>query len=164
MSMIDPLQAGAAFQQFAADQDAGDLHAESAIALMIAFYRVVRAEGCNIDQDGDMLLFQWGIYDHSGSKAFTYDITRQFMVPLPPLSDPEMHEDPDVHLDPEMYQLSLTLYFVPTESMRACGSGDRWCPTPNELPAFESFIRGCPATAAIRSLQPTHVSLTFDPV
>ena len=39
------------------------LAAAEALELMAAFYRDVRAEDCDLDADGDMLLFQWGVYD-----------------------------------------------------------------------------------------------------
>jgi hypothetical protein len=36
------------------------LSASNAIILMADFYRQVRAEDCELEADGDMLLFQWG--------------------------------------------------------------------------------------------------------
>ncbi|WP_394828001.1 hypothetical protein [Pendulispora albinea] len=51
------------------------------VAAMIAFFRDVHAEGCDRENDGDMLLFQWGSYDVYGTniRELNVDITRQFI-------------------------------------------------------------------------------------
>lgn len=49
------------------------------INLMLDFYSDERAEGCQIEEDGDMLLFQWGVYDWGEREHFEVNITRQFI-------------------------------------------------------------------------------------
>ncbi len=49
------------------------------IDLMTSFYLEERAEGCGIDNDGDMLLYQWGTYDWGEGESFEFDITRQLI-------------------------------------------------------------------------------------
>jgi hypothetical protein len=66
---------------------------------MLAFYAEERADGCDLDKDGDMLLFQWGVYDWGDGPAFEVGITRQFIV---------ADDDED-----EPRQLALTFRFVP---------------------------------------------------
>lgn len=57
-----------------------DLTLPQGIQLMLDFYRDVRTQGCDLDDDGDMLLFQWGTYDWDGTgPTFQCDITRQFI-------------------------------------------------------------------------------------
>lgn len=53
-----------------------EIRPEEGVGAMLEFYRDVRAEGCEVDQDGDMLLYQWGTY----GKTFQLDLTRQFIV------------------------------------------------------------------------------------
>src|SRR5678815_803153 len=72
---------------------------------MFSFYRDVRADGCRLESDGDMLLFQWGTYDWGKGQHFELDITRQ-LVPGP-------GEDEDI------WQLQLTFRFAPEATLRA---------------------------------------------
>jgi hypothetical protein len=52
--------------------------------IMISFYLTVRASKCDLKDDGDMLLYQWGVYDYAEEHTFSVDITRQF-IPNPSL-------------------------------------------------------------------------------
>jgi len=52
----------------------------TAVASMFAFYRDVRADGCDLEQEGDMLLFQWGTYDWGHGLRFEFDVTRQCIL------------------------------------------------------------------------------------
>src|SRR5437879_13288813 len=88
------------------------------ITLMLSFYLDERADGCEIDEDGDMLLYQWGCYDWGNGESFEFNITRQFM-------------DADGQ-DEDIRQLSLTFKFKPTESLRKLADGNRWCRSPDE--------------------------------
>src|SRR5262249_41019702 len=49
------------------------------IDAMLDFYLAERAEGCRLEGDGDMLLFQWGAYNCGAEAFFELDITRQFI-------------------------------------------------------------------------------------
>jgi len=50
------------------------------IEAMLAYYAEERVDGCPLDEDGDMLLFQWGTYDWRDGPAFEVSIVRQFIV------------------------------------------------------------------------------------
>lgn len=50
------------------------------VEAMLDFYSVERADGCSIDGDGDMLLFQWGTQDWGTGESFEFNITRQFIL------------------------------------------------------------------------------------
>lgn len=130
-----------------AGQSVEQLDAETAISAMLDFYRSTRADDVeDINDDGDMLLFQWGSY---GDGAFTYDITRQFI-----LRGIES-------ADEAIWQLSLTLYFPAGPSSEAVGIGNQWCDRPGGVEGFEQFIEASPATAYVRTAVPERVELVL---
>lgn len=116
------------------------------IRLMLDFYRDVRAKDCELDDDGDMLLFQWGTYDFGKGRSFRFDITRQFIV-----------EDED---DSPMSQLSFVFHFAPSAQLGAL-KGNRWCGTLDELDDFETFITGADAYRAVAAARPEKVTLDY---
>src|ERR1700689_2569374 len=78
-----------------------------AVRLMLDFYREERAEGCEVDADGDMLLFQWGTHEWGQhGRFFEFNLTRQFV-------------DEEVEDGENTSQLSLTCYFHPTPELEA---------------------------------------------
>ncbi len=115
------------------------------IEAMLAFYADQRADGVHMDEDGDMLLFQWGVYSFSGPPTFQLNLTRQFILP-----------DED-----EPYQLSLTFHHAPSDQMKALEAGNRWCHSTDDLPEFRTFIDRSAAVAAAMGSQPLKVDLTF---
>ena len=156
------------FHEFAARRGVvmEQLAAAEAIDLMAAFYREVRADDCDLDAHGDMLLFQWGVYNRwqvaeegdvfdikRQGEFFEYDITRQ-LIPVP--------EGPEEDSDDFIGQLSLTLTFRPTAALRRIEAGNRWCPHPAELEDFLAFVRGSEATVAVSGLNPEAISATFE--
>jgi hypothetical protein len=113
--------------------------ADQAVKAMLDFYREARAEDVDVDSNGDMLLFQWGVYGWGGAPArFEYDITRQFIV--------EGLVDDDA-----IYQLRYTLYFEASPEAEGVGEGNRWCTSPQDLQAMASLIAQRPATAHARA-------------
>ena len=117
------------------------------IDAMIAFYNDVRAEGCDLNQQGDMLLYQWGNYDWGDGESFEFDITRQ-------LIDGD-GEDEDIR------QLNLTFHFTPTATLRKLEAGNRWCRSPKMLKSFQSFVRSSAAFKLVTPAKPLKVSLEF---
>src|SRR4051794_25507874 len=77
-----------------------------AFKAMCDFYANQRADGANPDEDGDMLLYQWGVYSFSKPETFRAGITRQFIV--------EGEDEP--------YQLHLTYHYKPTDALRNVGA------------------------------------------
>ncbi len=114
-----------------------DLTVDRAVTLMLDFYRHERADDCELANDGDMLLYQWGTYDWGEGKSFEFDLTRQFIVD-------DGTEDDDV------WQLSLTFKFLPTNDLVSKDTGNRWCnnPDPASINEFETFIRNSAAYEA----------------
>jgi hypothetical protein len=119
-----------------------------AIAAMCDFYADERADGADLDEDGDMLLYQWGIYSFGKPEAFQIDITRQFMV-----------ADED-----EPYQLHWTCFFKPTDALRKINSSNQWCSSPDELPQFRKFVEASDAFKAVGDSKPDRVEVGFGQV
>ena len=120
------------------------LSVHDGLATMIDHYRSVRADDCAIDDDGDMLLFQWGTYDWGKGPFFEIDLTRQFAI-----GEGE---------DENIWQLSLTFVFWPNRSLEA---GHRWCAHPAELDDFARFVWSHPALALTD--EPVRVELDYNP-
>ena len=137
MNIINPQRAEAEFLKFLENrgESVQRLLPTAAVEAMIAFYREVRADGCDLAEDKDMLLFQWHAYESHTGAPFVYDITRQFIF----------GEDEDN----DIWQLRLTFEFEAIEPLVAIGDGNRWCQSPDELEAFEEFVRTHAATMAV---------------
>lgn len=150
-----------AFEELLAarELDTRRLDPGTAIEAMLDFYRDIRAEDVNVHEDGDMLLFQWGVY---GGSSFQYDITRQFIS--------------GAGCDDNAYhQLSLTLHYDAGLAAEAIGSGNRWCQRPQAadvgtvwrlvgdigIDAFQDFIATSPATAYAKARPTRRVELSF---
>lgn len=106
-----------------------------AVVAMTSFYRDVRADGCPIEADGDMLLFEWGIFDWGSGARFEIDIVRQLIA--------EPGDDDDI------WQLHLTFRCEPTEALEGLGKGSRWCHSPHDLPDFLAFVESHPIFRAL---------------
>ena len=151
-----PADSEAAFTGFLAGVGASleQLDAESATRHVLAWYGGVRAHGCPPQFDGDMLLFQWGVYDWGSGPSFQFDLTRQFIKIGP---DPQGDDD-------EMSQLSLTLHFAPTDALRELGIGNQWCPNPEAVAEFEQFVTASAAYRAVTAAPPNLVELRWSMV
>ncbi|MGE0430938.1 MAG: hypothetical protein AB7K09_00545 [Planctomycetota bacterium] len=90
---------------------------------MLEFYRDVRAVGCDLEADGDMLLAEWGVSTFGRGPAYQFTITRQFIV-----ADGE---------DDVISQLQLTFRYPVGEG---AATGNRWCATPDDVDTFAGVI------------------------
>ena len=135
----------------AAGTPVASMGAREAVDRMLEFYRDVRAENCVTDEEGDMLLCQWGLYDWGGGASFQFNLTRQFIEP----------GDED---NEGMSQLSLTLHYAPTDVLLALSNGDLWCESPAGLAEYEQSIRAGDAFLAVTPLKPVKVDLEWAPV
>ena len=123
----------------------------AALRVMGDFYREVRAEGCHLDEDGDMLLYEWGTYDWGKGRYFELDIARQFI-------------ETGTEDDEGMSQLALTFGFHASSALDALESGDQWCHSPEELSKFESSVIASKAWQAVAAIKPDTVSLQYGAV
>ncbi len=127
------------------------LTAEQGVAVMLDFYLEQRANGCSLAEDGDMLLFQWGILTAGKRELFYIDITRQLTIT-------------EVGADGTMRQLSLSFQFPAEEGLRSLPESNRWCMTPDGLSAFRAFIHDFAAWKEVASVKPMKVALSFGEV
>jgi hypothetical protein len=130
----------------AAGQSLNSLTPAAGVEAMLTYYAEERADGCSLDEDGDMLLFQWGTHDWGEGPAFEVSIVRQFIV-----ADDE---------DEEPRQLDLQFRFPPSAGA-AAGEASRWCESPDGLPEFRRFVTGSAALKAVGNLSPDSVELRF---
>ena len=149
LNTMNPQRAKAEFLKFLENRGESVEHLlpTAAVEAMIAFYREVRADGCDLAEDKDMLLFQWHAYESHTGAPFVYDITRQFIF--------GEGEDDDI------WQLHLTFEFEATEQLVAVGDGNRWCQSPDELGAFEELVRTHAATIAVGRRSDSRAKLSY---
>jgi len=135
MPMFEPREALEAFRALLAGRgwDEAALSVRDGFDAMLDFYRDMRADGCALENDADMLLFQWGTYStfpRAGgivAEAFDLNLTRQLILD-------ERGEDDDI------WQLALNFEFEPKDQLRALGRGDKWCHSLQELPPFRDYV------------------------
>lgn len=135
------------------DGPAGRPDAKSLIDAMIDWYLAERVDDAvDLDHDGDILLFQWGIFGRLGDRTFQYDITRQFIS--------AGADDDD---DEGIWQLSVTMHFPVTAETEDLGKGLRWCHRPPDAGAFSDFIEAVEATRFARRSKPERTEIEFGP-
>ena len=101
------------------------------LELVIELYKKYRIENTSIEEDGDMLLFQWGTYNWGDGYFFEVDLTRQIILAL---------KDPDEAAD-SMRQLRVTLKYKPNSETKEMGEGDQWCHSPSLTAEFLDFVQ-----------------------
>ncbi len=120
------------------------------IEVFLDFYENHRAEDCVTNLDGDMMLFEWGVYKEILGPNFHISLTRQFAI----------EEDED----PELYHLTIDLEYLPTDALIAIELGNRWChrPEKSQLEDFDTFIRGSIAYQRTENVPPINVTVNFN--
>lgn len=151
--MANPLELEQEFRAFASKRGVQleTCTAREGFAEMLRFYESERAEGCDLESDGDMLLFQWGTYDFGQGLRFRLDLTRQIILP-------------DEEDDDAIWQLNFSYLFAPTPALDQLGDGNRWCSSPAELAAFERFVQDHPAFRAVADDRPNALDMYFENV
>ena len=117
------------------------------IDLMLRFYADEPVDGLADGDMADMLLFQWGVFDWGHGESFEFDITRQLIF--------GGSEDEDI------FQLSLTFRFVPTDDLRNLPEGNRWCSSRAELEDFRHFVLRSAPYAALNKKLASSVDLHY---
>ena len=122
------------------------------VAVITDWYRSERAtDAIDIEDDGDMLLFQWGTYELDAGPIFYYDVTRQMI-----LND----ADDD---DGAIWQLNCQLTYQALPEASALGDDADWCSSPSELDDFRSLIAASAATAYANTHRHVAVDIRFGP-
>ena len=117
------------------------------MTLMCAWYATRRAQGCVVEEDGDMLLFQWGTGAVGSGERFTLDVTRQFMW--------------DSGNDNNIRHLSLRFEYLPTRELRAMGAGNAWCQSPDQLEDFVTYVTTSRTYQALEQVEAKRVTLNY---
>lgn len=120
----------------------------SLVAAMLAFYRDVRFDVRPLDEGGDGLLFQWGVYDWGEGEHFELDITRQLLL--------ESEEEP--------WHLHLTMRFPALETYRALGEESEWCFHPEGLGSFEALIAESMPMVVLSEERPDTVEIRYEAI
>jgi hypothetical protein len=106
-------------------------NANEIINTSLTLFQEIKVKGIvSDDEDGDMLLFQYGTYDWGNGKFFEFNITRQFI---------KVNED-------EPYQLSMTLFFEQIE----CKSYNSWS---NDFDNLEKWIENIKETEGYKLIK-----------
>jgi len=134
----------------AAELSLATLTPVAGIEAMLDYYAEERVDGCILKRDGDMLLFQWGVYDWGIGAAFEVDITRQLI------------DRSDKETEPQ--QLSLTFRFDPAAYPEGLKAGNRWCQSTRKLGDFRGAISRSEAIHAVGEQLPVSVELRFNRV
>jgi hypothetical protein len=152
LESITPSSSEEAFRTYAAKSGwrDGAVSASLLTATVIGFYKDVPISGLT-QENGDELLFQWGIYEWGHGPTFEFDITRQFI---------KSATDGDAAIS----QLRVTAHYRPTAALAAVTSGNAWCKSKLEADAFEQFIRGSNSFAAVQAIEPLKVAVAWGPV
>jgi hypothetical protein len=109
-----------------------------------------RVEGCPLEEDGDMLLLQWGSYDWGAGLEFTVELVRQFIT-----------ASGDDH---EMFQLHLSFVYAPAGMEEEFSSGQVWCGRPDALEDFSRVVLGESPFAALSGRPARRSELHFERV
>ncbi len=147
-----PESSAAALRRFL-EQAGADLQSitpAAALDLMTRFYTSVPAKGCDRDDDGDMLLFQCGVYDWGPGPEFEVDFVRQLMK-----TDEEGGDD-------AMSQLHLTIYFDPTVASSIERGFNVWCADEDGLANFRASVVASPEFQLATGANPRRVELKLD--
>lgn len=150
---LNPECSVSAFRSFAVASHvhADEINAEEAVRLMLAFYGHVLAPEGLLEEDGDILQVEWGMYDCGETELFHFEISRQFTETGKP-------EENGVS------RFTLGLHYKPTFTLRALTAGNHWCWSRSDIDAFKSKIRLSEVYRAVATLQPAEVALEWNPM
>lgn len=121
------------------------------VRLMLDFYQQSRFENCPAQENGDMLLYQWGTYDGGSGLFFQFDITRQFI-------------ESGLEGDDGISQLSMRFCFYPSPEFEDLKSGNHWCESPRELSSFESYIKNSSAYTKVANRKPAKTEISYSKI
>lgn len=167
---VDQKVAVAQFLELARTCQAGNMKATQVIEEIVRFYRDVRIAGARPEDEGDMLLFQWGGGEHlvlseptdfrgiedadyvfDGVESQYLDFTRQIFV-----ASHEDHED----FDESAIQMSITLIYGPANGQEQ--SGNVWIASPARLDQDLKKHAGNPLVSQLINEQPSRMIATID--
>jgi hypothetical protein len=111
-------------------QPVSELSLHDLYAALFSFYREDRPKGAiSEDEDGDMLLFQWGSYDWHDSAGLLFEcaLVRQIIWP-------------DQDGEARIFQLSVRQRRPVTADLKTSDSGEIWCRRLSGLGLFQDAV------------------------
>ena len=152
-SKLNPECSVSSFRSFALQSHVhvDDITAEDAVRLMLAFYRHVHAPVGLLEDDGDTLHFEWGLFDCGETELFHFELSREF-------TEASRQEDNGTS------RFTLGLHYKPTFTLRAIGNGDQWCHSRADVDAFAQSMLEHEAYKALACLPPAEVALEWNPL
>ncbi len=119
---------------------------ETGFAAMCDFYSTVKFDWAAPDEDdGDMLLFQYGSYDWGEGKNFELNLTRQVM----------QASDDD---DEKIFQLGLTFAYE-SGPFAKIKSFNQWSSDSEDLEEFQEMIKASKGFVAASKASPTKIKI-----
>lgn len=149
-SMIEPKESKSYFlkQLKHSGIDFDTMSTKQLIEQGIRFFQNTRINGVHLNEDGDMLLLQWGIYGLEGTKQFQFDITRQFIESVN-------------NEDSQMSQFHLT-FFYPAMHFLDVENDNEWFDHPNLSLKIQSFIENLPFYPKMLEINPVNREMIFE--
>ena len=137
-----------AFKEITSDlsKELNELLLEDGISGMIRFYQNERIDECDIMNDGDMLLYQYGEYSFSGKPEFQINITRQLII---------QNED-------EPFQLQLTFFYTVNPKNDGLIEKGKWCDNFENAFQYYDDIQKSIAYEIYHSERPNRVECIFE--
>lgn len=127
-----------------------ELEAPVAFGLMVDFFASTVPDGAvPEDQDGDMLLYEWGTFDWGQGPAFTLSLRRQIIYP-------------DGPSDQEIWQLAVSYEYEPRTVFKELGQGEQWCASRYAAADFKASFLASPVVTAVRTIPFRSVDLTWE--
>lgn len=128
------------------------LDLSATISEILRLYADIRISNTSPEENGDMLLFQWGTYDWGEGNFFEFDIARQI------ISAELEGEDPEEGIK----QLNVTFKYSPNTSTKKLKDGNAWCESPSELSEFQDTILESSAYQWCVNEKPVSVVVNLD--
>ncbi len=123
------------------------INLEKGFSLISDFYENTRSENCGIDQDGDMLLFQWRFLPNESK--YEIDIVRQFTLS-------------DLDADDRMSQLHFIFNFPISENISSIPDGDIWCHSLEEISEFNKDVNNNKVYEILKSISPISAQINYE--
>ena len=130
----------------------GTLNATQAVDVILEFYATERADGTvRLDEDGDMLLYEFGVFDWGEGPSFEFGLTRQFI-------------QASAVDDDAMSQLELILHYEASDDARDVGHSAVWCHHPDNISEFRAVIESSAAMGFVRGRRVHRTTLRYEHV
>lgn len=126
-----------------------DITLNDGLCIFNTYYHDYRFENCNLEEDGDMLLYEWGTYSWNDN-LFQISLGRQFISNF-------------ADGDEAFKQLHL-IFFYPEGTFNKDLSGNKWFSNPNNTDEIISFVSNQDIFKSLLDSKPVKVEIDFDDI